>query len=100
MGVPLYVICDFSLVAFNILSLSFNFCQFDYYVSWCVPSSLGLSCWESLCFLNLTDYFLSCVWEVFSYYLFKYFSKSFLSFSFWASSNENVGALNVVPEDS
>ena len=25
------------------------------------------------------DYFLSCVWEVFSYYLFKYFSKSFLS---------------------
>ena len=39
-GVPLYVICHFSLVAFNILSLSFW--QFYYYVLVC--SSLGLSC--------------------------------------------------------
>ena len=31
-----------------------------------------------LCFLNLADYFLSHVWDVFSYYLFKYFLRSFL----------------------
>ena len=36
MGVPLYVICHFSFVAFNMLSV-FNFCQFDYCVSRCVP---------------------------------------------------------------
>ena len=37
MGVPLYVICHFSLVAFNILSLSLVFIIFDYCVSLCVP---------------------------------------------------------------
>ena len=52
MGVPLYVICHFPLVAFNILSV-FNFCQFDYYVSWCVPPWVYPS-WDSLHFLDLT----------------------------------------------
>ena len=33
----------------------------------------------SLCFLDLVDYFLSHVREVFSYYLFRYFLGSFLS---------------------
>ena len=77
MDIRLYVICHFSLVAFTILPV-FNFCQFDYYVSWCVPPWAYPS-WDSLCFLDLVDYFLSHVWEVFRYYLFKYFLRSFLS---------------------
>jgi len=94
MGVPLYVICCFSLVASNILSF-FNFCQFDHYVSGCeTPPWVYLS-WDSLCFLDLGDYFLSHVQEVFSYYFFKYFLKSFLSSSsFWDPCNANVGAFN------
>ena len=46
MGVPLYVICHFSFVAFNMLSV-FNFCQFDYYVSQCVPPWIYLA-WDSV----------------------------------------------------
>ena len=52
MGVPLYVMCHFSLVSFNILSV-LNFCQFDYCVSRCVPPWAHPS-WETLCFLDLT----------------------------------------------
>ena len=97
MGVPVYVIRHFSLIAFNILSLPLT-CQFDYYVSVC--SSLGLFC-LGLCAsvtLDLVDYFLSHVREVFSYYLFNYFLRSFLSlFSFWDLYNANVGVFNVAP---
>ena len=56
MSVPLYVICCFSLVAFNILPV-LNFCQFDYSV-FLVCSSLGLT-FLGLCFQDLVDYFLS-----------------------------------------
>ena len=95
MGVPLYVIGHFPLVAFNILSV-FNFCQFDYYVSWCVPPWVYP---ETLCFLDLVDYFLSHVRGVFSYYLFKYFLESFLSlFSFWDPYKANFGTFIVVSE--
>ena len=45
-----------------------------------VCSSLGLS-WDSLCILDLVDYFLSHVREVYSCYLFRYFLRSFLSLS-------------------
>ena len=96
MGVPLYVICHFSFVAFNILSLSFY--QFDYCVSWCVPP-LVYSSWNSLQFLDMVDYFLSCIRKVFSYFLFKYFLRSFLSLSL-GPYNVNDGAFNVVPEVS
>ena len=69
-------------VVFPLLLLIFyiclNFCQFDYYVSWCIPPWV-YPAWDSLCFLDLVDYFLSHVWEVFRYYLFKYFLRSFLS---------------------
>ena len=75
-GVPLYVICCFSPVTFNIFS-AFNFCQFTY-VSRCVPPWVYPS-WDSLCFLDLVDYFLLHVQGAFSYYLFKYFLWSFLS---------------------
>ena len=99
MGVPLYVICHFSLVVFNILPV-FNFCQFDNCESWCVPP-WDYPAWDPLCFLELVDCFLYYVWEVFSYYLLKYFLRSFLSLSsFWDPYNVNVGAFNVVPEVS
>ena len=71
MGVPLYVICHFSLVAFSILSLSLIFVSL---ITMCLDVSCVYPSWDFLCFLDLVDYFFSCVWEVFSYYLFKYFS--------------------------
>jgi len=41
----------------------------------------------------------SLIREVFSYYLFKYFIRSFLSlFSFWDPYNANIGVFNVVLE--
>ena len=57
MGVSLYVFCHFSLIAFNILSLSLIFVSFDYYVSWCVSPGV-YPAWDFLCFLDLVDYFL------------------------------------------
>ena len=57
--------------------------------------------WDSLGFLDLTDYFLSHVREVFDYNLFKYFLRPFLFlFFFWDPYSFNVGAFNVVPEVS
>ena len=68
-------------VAFNFFFLVFNFCQFEYYFSQHVPSRV-CAAWASLQCLNLGAYFLFCVRKVFSYYLFKYFLRSFLSFPF------------------
>ena len=71
----------------------FNFCHFDYSVSWCVFPWV-YPAWDSLCFLDLVD---SHIREVFNYYLFKYFLRPFLSLSsFWDPYNVNFGALNVV----
>ena len=58
----------------------FIFCQFDYYVSQCVPPCV-YPAWGSLFFLNLAASFLFHVREIFRYYLFKYFLRSFLSSS-------------------
>ena len=77
MGVPLYVIGPFPFVAFSFISFVFNFCHFDYYGSLCVPPWV-YPAWGSLCFLDLGDYFLSHVRDVFSSYLFKDFLRSFL----------------------
>ena len=75
MGVPLYVICHFSLVSLNIYFIFvFNFCQFDYYVSQCVPPWV-YPAWDSLCFLDLVDYFLSHIkasFQLLSLQLFSY----------------------------
>ena len=49
-------------------------------MSWSVPPWV-YPAWDFLCFLDLVDFFLSCVKEVFSCYLFKYFLRSFLSLS-------------------
>ena len=80
MGVPLYVICCFSLVAFNILFFVFSFCQFDLYGSFCVCLWV-YPVWDSLGFLNLSECFLSDIGEIFSYNLFQYFLWPFLSLS-------------------
>ena len=55
--------------------------------------------WDSLCFLDLINYFLSHIREVLNYTLFKYFLSPFLVlFFFWDPYHSNVGAFNVVPE--
>ena len=58
--------------------------------------------WDSLCFQDLINYFLSHIREVFNYNLFKYFLSPFLFlfFFFWDPYNSNVHAFNVVPEVS
>ena len=59
---------------------------------------LGFILPGTLCFLDFADYFLFHAREVFSYYLFRYFFRSFLSlFSFWDPYNVNVDAFNVIP---
>ena len=64
-------------------------------MSWGV-STWVYSVWDSLCFLDLGDYFLPHFREVFNYYLLKYFLMVF----FWDSYDSNVGAFNIVPEVS
>ena len=77
MEVSLYVICCFSLAAFNILFLSLIFVSL---ITMCLSVFLlGFILPGTLCFLDLVDYFLSHIRSVFSYYLFMYFFRSFLS---------------------
>ena len=93
MGDPYMLFVTF-LLLFTIFYV-FNFCQFDYCISWCVPPWI-YPVWDSLCFLDLVDYFLLHIWELFSYYVFKYVLGSFLSiYSLWDPNNANV-----VPEDN
>ena len=99
MGIPLCVICCFSLAAFNICSLCLIFVNLInmclvVFLPWVYPV------WNSLGFLDLGDYFLPHFREVFNYYL-KYFLMAFLFvFFFWDSYYLNVGAFNIVPEVS
>ena len=96
MGIPWYFICCFSLAAFNIFSLCLIFVGL---INMCLSVFL-LGC-SSLCFLDLIDYFLSHIREVFDCNLFKYFFRPFpFLFFFWDPYNSNVGAFNVVPEVS
>ena len=74
-GVLLYVICCFPLVVFNILSLSLIFVSL---IIVCLGVFLlGFILPGTLCLLDLVEYFLSHVRKVFTYYLFKYFLRSF-----------------------
>ena len=96
MGIPLYVICCFSLAAFNSFSLYLIFDSLIH-VPWHVSPWI-YPVWDSLRFLDLTDYFLSHIREVFNYNLFKYFLSPLLFlFFFWDPYNSNVGVFNVVP---
>ena len=99
MGIPLYVICCFSLAAFNIFSLHLIFGSF---INMCLGMFLlGFVLYGTLRFLDLIDYFLSHIREVFNYNLFKYFLSPFLFlFFFFDPYNSNVGAFKVVAEVS
>ena len=99
MGIPLCVICSFSLAAFNICSLCLIFVSL---INMCLGgvSHFVYPVWDSLGFLDLGDYFLPHFREVFSYYLLKYFLMAFLFVFFWDSYDSNVGAFNIVPEVS
>ena len=80
MGFLLYVTCCFSLAAFNILSLCLVFVSL---INMGVPPCL-YPVWDSLCLLDLIDYFLFHVGEIFNYNLFKNFLIPFLFlFFFW-----------------
>ena len=80
----LYVTCCFSLAAFNILSLCLVFASLINTVfPWVYPV------WDSLCLLDLIDYFLFHAGEIFNYNL----SKKFLIFSnpfFFSSSGTPI----------
>ena len=99
MGIPLCAICFFFL-----LLLIFVLCVWSLLI-WLI-CVLGVSpwvypIWDSLGFLDLGDYFLPHVREVFKYYLLKYFLMVFLFvFFFWDSYDSNVGAFSIVPDVS
>ena len=99
MGIPLCVICCFSLAAFNICSLCLIFANL---INMCLGgvSPWDYPVWDSLGFLDLGDYFRPHFREVFNYYLLKYFIMIFLFVFFWDSYNSNVGVFNLVPEVS
>ena len=97
MGIPLCVICCFSLAAFNICSLCLIFVSLINMSQGALP--LVYPVWESLGFLDLCDYFLPHFREVFNYCL-KYFLMHFLFVFFWDSCDSNFGAFNIVPEVS
>ena len=77
------------LIFFLYLIIGSLICVFTCF-SWIYPM------WYSLRFLDLINYFLSHIREVFNYNLFKYFLRPFLFlFFFWDPYNSNV-----VPEVS
>ena len=78
MEFPLYVTCCFSLAAFNFLTLCLIFVSLII-MSWHV-SPWVYPVWESLHLLDLIDYLLSHIGEIFNYNLFKNFFHT-LSFS-------------------
>ena len=90
-GIRLYVICSFSLTAFDIFCLHLIF---DSLINMClVVFLLGFILYGTLCFLDLIDYFLSHVREVFNYNPIKYFLRPFLFLFFiWDPYNSIVGA--------
>ena len=98
MGIPLCVICCFSLAAFNICSLCLIFVNV---INMCLGDSPWVyPIWDFLGFLNLGGYFLPHYREAFNYYLLKYVLMPFHFVFFWNSYVSNVGAFNIVPEVS
>ena len=98
MGIPLCVICCFSLAAFNICSLCLIFVNL---INMCLEVfHIGFILFGTLGFLDVGDYFLPHFREVFNYYLLKYFLMVFLFVFFWDAYDSNVGAFNFVPEVS
>ena len=94
MGIPLCVICSFSLAAFNICPLCLIFVNL---INICLGgvSPWVYPVWDSLGFLELGDYFLPHFREVFNYYLLKHVIMAFLFVFFWDSYDSNVGCLTL-----
>ena len=98
MGFPLYVTCWFSLAAFNILFLCLIFVSL---INLCLGLFLpGFILYGTLHLLDLIDYLLFHVGEIFNYNLFKNFLKAFLFLFFWDPYNSNAGAFDIVTEVS
>ena len=76
MGIPLCVICCFSLAAFSICSLCLIFVSLINMCLWLFL--LGFILFGTPGFLDLGDYFLPYFREFFNYYLFKCFLMAFL----------------------
>ena len=96
MGIPLCVICCFSLAAFNICSLCLIFVNL---INMCLGgvSPWVYPVWDSLGFLDVGDYFLPHFREVFNYYFLKYFLMVYLFVFFFRDSyDSNVGTFNIV----
>ena len=74
MGFFIYAICCFSLAAFNILSFCLVFISL---ISMCIGVLRFILYGTLSCLLDLIDYFLSRVGEIFNYTLFKNFSYPF-----------------------
>ena len=68
-------------------------------MSWCV-SPWVYPVWDSFCLLDLIDYVLFHVGEIFNYNLFKNFLIPFFLVFFRDPYNSNVGTLDIVPEIS
>ena len=74
MGIPLYVICCFSFVAFNTFSLSLIFVDL---INVCLNVFLlGFILYGTLHFLDLSEHFVSHVREVFQLLLLQIFSQA------------------------
>ena len=99
MGIPLCVICCFSLAAFNIFFLCLIFISL---INVCLGLfHFGFILFETLwVFLDLCGYFRPHFRDFFNYYLLKYFLMPFLFVFFWDSYDSNVGVFNIVPEVS
>ena len=100
MGIPLCVMCCFSLADFNICSLCLIFVNL---INMCLGGVLpsAYPVWDSLGFLDLGDNFLPHFREIFNYYLLRNLLMVFLFvIFFWDSYDSNVGAFNIVPEIS
>ena len=97
MGFPLYITCCCSLAAYNIFSLCLLFVSLiSMYLGMFL---LGFILYGTLRLLDLIDYFLFHVREIFNYNLFKNFVIPFIFlFFFWDPYNLNVGAFDIVLE--
>jgi hypothetical protein len=99
MGLPLYVICFFSLTAFNILSL-FSVLVVLMIIYHGVVLFLVKSVWCHGGFLNLNGHNFLEIWEIFHYYFIEYIMNPFCLhlFSFFDAHDSQVWSFDGVGE--
>ena len=94
-GSPLYVTSCLSLAALR-SSLCLGFCHFNYDVSCSGPLWVPLA-WDSLCFMDLCDFFSHQIRKIFHHYFFKQVFYPLLFFlSFWYPYYIDIIMFNVV----